>query len=257
MKTNSILIVTLFCSLVAFAADDVKPRVNRGELRRQSQMRRYGGYVMTPNSYKGKIVFANATGRYTNEIETVIKGLKRQLPINLSVITSEKPNIASIDNLTKKIDAEGVVFITDDQTLPPLLTAPESRWSIVNVSGLCVGASDDVASRRIRCELARGYAYLAGAAASTFENSVMKAITSPEQLDKVADELPPLEVVARFMPYLEQLGVTQKMLVPYSQACEEGWASQPTNEYQKAIWDKIHQPPKNPMKIEFDPKKGR
>ena len=43
----------------------------------------------------------------------------------------------------------------------------------------------------------------------------------------------------------------------YKKACQEGWAPAPTNEYQKAIWDKIHSVPANPMKIEFDPKKGR
>ena len=43
----------------------------------------------------------------------------------------------------------------------------------------------------------------------------------------------------------------------YKEACEEGWAPAPTNEIQKAIWDKVRATPKNPMKIEFDPKKGR
>ena len=34
-------------------------------------------------------------------------------------------------------------------------------------------------------------------------------------------------------------------------------APAPTNEFQKAVWDKVHAIPQNPMKIEFDPKKGR
>jgi len=38
---------------------------------------------------------------------------------------------------------------------------------------------------------------------------------------------------------------------------EEGWAPAPTNEYQKIVWDKVHAIPQKPMKIEFDPKKGR
>ena len=42
----------------------------------------------------------------------------------------------------------------------------------------------------------------------------------------------------------------------YKKACQEGWVSAPTNDIQKAIWDKVHAAPKNPMKIEFDSKKG-
>ena len=43
----------------------------------------------------------------------------------------------------------------------------------------------------------------------------------------------------------------------YEEACMMGVAPPPTNDIQKAIWDKVHAAPKNPMKIEFDPKKGR
>ena len=43
----------------------------------------------------------------------------------------------------------------------------------------------------------------------------------------------------------------------YSAAVQEGWAPTPTDTVQKAIWDKVNATPKTPMKIEFDPKKGR
>ena len=77
------------------------------------------------------------------------------------------------------------------------------------------------------------------------------------QLDKNPDIQLPVDVLSRFRTYMEPLGVKPSILVPYRRACEEGWAPAPTNEYQKAIWDKVHAAPKNPMKIEFDPKKGR
>jgi hypothetical protein len=56
---------------------------------------------------------------------------------------------------------------------------------------------------------------------------------------------------------LQALGMASERKVPYVKACKEGWAPAPTNEFQKAIWDKVHSTPKNPMKIEFDPKKGK
>ena len=39
--------------------------------------------------------------------------------------------------------------------------------------------------------------------------------------------------------------------------CQEGWAPPPTNEYQRAIWNDVHKIPEKPMKIDFDPAKGK
>ena len=40
-------------------------------------------------------------------------------------------------------------------------------------------------------------------------------------------------------------------------ACREGWASAPTNDVQKAIWDKVRAIPDKPLTIEYDPKKDK
>ena len=70
-------------------------------------------------------------------------------------------------------------------------------------------------------------------------------------------DLLPHDVVTRQLKYLAAMNVTPKVRITYKKACEEGWAPAPTNEFQKAIWEKVHAAPKNPMKIKFDPKKGR
>ena len=43
----------------------------------------------------------------------------------------------------------------------------------------------------------------------------------------------------------------------YRQACQEGWAPAPKNDEQKAIWNQVHAIPDKPIKIEFDPKRGK
>ena len=83
------------------------------------------------------------------------------------------------------------------------------------------------------------------------------ADTKPEDLDDHVDARLPVDVIARFAPNLKPFGVTPALMVTYRKACTEGWAPAPTNDIQKAIWEKEHAIPKNPMKIEFDPKKGR
>ena len=49
--------------------------------------------------------------------------------------------------------------------------------------------------------------------------------------------------------------VLQQEVSTYKKACEEGWAPNPTNEFQKAIWDKVHELPTEPIKIKPEEKK--
>ena len=50
-------------------------------------------------------------------------------------------------------------------------------------------------------------------------------------------------------------GVSTLRFATYWQACKEGWAPAPTNDVQKAIWDKVHSLPTAPLKIAPEPKK--
>ena len=49
--------------------------------------------------------------------------------------------------------------------------------------------------------------------------------------------------------------VTQRSVTNYRTAVKEGWAPQPTNDVQKAIWDKVHAMPTEPLKIKSETKK--
>ena len=44
-------------------------------------------------------------------------------------------------------------------------------------------------------------------------------------------------------------------VVSYQDACEMGVAPAPTNDVQKAIWDKVHAMPTEPIKIKPEEKK--
>ena len=105
--------------------------------------------------------------------------------------------------------------------------------------------------------MSRAFALLCGASNSQYPRALTRGIINEQDLDKNPDIQLPVDVLARFRTYMEPLGVKPSVLVPYRRACEEGWAPAPTNDVQKAIWNRVHAAPKNPMKIEFDPKKGR
>ncbi len=242
--------------LAADGGGEGKPK--RSELIRRVQMRQFGGLVQRPDSYRGYVVVANAGTPYGAEAETVIDSYKKNIRIRIEQAETERPSLRNASALREKTGAQAILFLTDDPQLPPLLVAPEERWATVNVAGLAADAATDAAARRrVRCEIARGLAYLTGAANSAFPNSLMTSVTAAKGLDAVTDEMPPAEVFARMPSYLRGLGVTPMVHVPYRTACEEGWAPAPTNEIQRAIWERVHAIPSRPMKIEFDPKKGR
>jgi hypothetical protein len=53
------------------------------------------------------------------------------------------------------------------------------------------------------------------------------------------------------------MGVTPTLVAHYRQACKQGWAPAPTNDVQRAIWNKVHELPSDPIKIKYDPKRDK
>ena len=87
--------------------------------------------------------------------------------------------------------------------------------------------------------------------------SAMQSVVNIKDLDALgAFAIAPngLSMISDHMP---KIGVTFPYVTTYKRACREGWAPSPTNDIQKAIWEKVRAVPQAPMKIEFDPKKGR
>ncbi len=143
-----------------------------------------------------------------------------------------------------------IIYVVDDSSLPMSLIAPESQWGLLNVSEIDAGP-------RFNKALVRVMIGTLGAGVSQFKGSPMQTVQGPQDLDKLHSDGIPFDAMQAIMRNLQNIGVTQSRKTTYRKACEEGWAAAPTNKYQKAIWDEVHSIPQQPMKIEFDPKKGR
>ena len=151
------------------------------------------------------------------------------------------------------------LYVIDDESLPMSLVAPEGRWAFVNVAPLAQGRGEKPAflEARVKKEMARIGCLILGGISSTYRENLLGFVGSPEGLDKFTDDTLPVDGPLRCGRYLLSLGVKPYRDVTYKKACQEGWAPQPTNDVQKAIWEDVHKIPENPIKIEFDPKKGR
>ena len=85
----------------------------------------------------------------------------------------------------------------------------------------------------------------------------MQPISSIAELKKIKTDNIMRDMIDAIRLNLNAKGLTTFSITSYKKACEEGWAPAPTNDIQKAIWDKIHAMPTAPIKIKPETKKVR
>ena len=210
-------------------------------------LRQCGGYVQVVGSMKGSVTIADCRTTADREwFDEVISYLRKENDID--IVFKDKgefkfPTPEIVGNLT--------IFAVEDANLPTLLIAPESRWALVNLVPL-KSEKRQFFAMRTKKELVRAFAALCGGSSSHYKGGVVDGIASVADLDKPLDYRLQVDVIDRFRPYLKSLGVTPAIVTTYLSACSHGVAPAPTNEYQKAIWEKVHTIPEKPLKIEFD-----
>lgn len=261
MKMKTAVLAALTLTFAAVTAEaEVHKRPYRGsrtpeqlaEWRRLAPMRNYGGMVRKEGSAYGKVVFLNA--QKLIPAATIGNPLKR-VEDRLNLLWEVK-DVASVKlaNPSGDIKAAGGavgVVIAESDELPALVTAPEDGWAIVNVAALNRDKPDAAKlAERTNKELLRAFALIGGAAFQSRDPIVMRAdIRTPQELDLIKSANYGIDTVDALRRNLPFNGVMPWKITTYRQACQEGWAPQPTNEYQKAIWDKVHELPTNPLPL--------
>lgn len=255
------------CALATMVASAAEPAAAKGpeqltdaqkhERARASFMKRTGGYVMKDREKAGKFGVVLATKAVTSaEIAKTLKEIENFAQIN---VVSAEAEVAcgGEDAVLAKCGVGAALIIVEDPKMPRLLIAPESKWGYLNVASL----KDAKTTRprfldRVSREIWRGVGMVAGAYCSNTEHCLMAPVFSVEDLDRIDGVMFSPPTLTSIWPCLDKMGVKRIRRAIYRTACREGWAPPPTNEYQKAIWDQVHELPKTPLKIEFDPKKG-
>lgn len=244
-----IVAIIAACAIVSYAKDkgteltDAEKAEKKAQAR-QRMMEKTGGIIEKPGT--GRVVIVSAQDKYSlNDIDAQVKKCNGAIRVKIDV---EKGAWKFGDKLPA--GANAAIYIVNDATLPISLVAMEEQWGVLNVAKLDGNA-------RFNKALARVMIATLGAGVSQFKGSPMQTVKNVDDLDKLHSEGITFDALQSIMRNLQNLGVTQTRKTTYRRACMEGWAAQPTNSFQKAIWDEIHSIPKNPMKIQFDPKKGR
>ena len=132
---------------------------------------------------------------------------------------------------------------------------PMERFALVNVTPF--GTGDRVMrNHRMNAEMWRAFVFTAGGVSASGFDCVMKNLTDAKDVDKLTAPVAcPTFVQGIVNSARRDFGFAQCRRGTYEKACREGWAPAPTNEVQRAIWDKVHEMPSAPIKIKPETKK--
>ena len=249
MKTL-IVIALAALSVTTLAAEETKEptaKKSNKEIMDHIAMKRYGGKIRQPNSERGEIVFVNS--QKTVEASVLAKAMEKlERQFKYIVKVSDKDVDASASRL--------VVRLEDLDRKERVLLAPESYWVSVNVKSL---AADNppkaILADRFEKEVRRAFAFVCGGTCGTEPGGICRMVNSLSDLDAIPGLDFALDIEARIVNNMNETEVKPYRIAKYSEAAQEGWAPAPTNEYQKAIWNKIHAMPSEPIKIKPEEKK--
>lgn len=212
-----------------------------------------GGLVMPPDN-GSRILVWDATGNAGTAIVDFTNVVKRMMPLPFSVKSGPitgSPYKAAKDAKGEKIPA--VLLVSEaGNDAPALSVYPEEAISCINYSAL-IGGDEKTINTRIEKELFRSLGFALGGYSISRMPCVMDTVFSREDLDENPTMLlSPMRLVG-INKAAEKLKLPVMRPTLYSRAVREGWASAPTNDVQRKIWDDVHAIPQKPMKIQFDP----
>lgn len=231
-----------------FAKLTPRERMERSRQRREEAVRRNGGLVEAPIT--GRVI------RVVNRQRIVARELVERTAEEIS--DSSGFAIEVIDDPATDGRTEIAIELVDTVVDPTLMIAPEDKLGRINVSRLVADKPSGILlEARFQKEFWRALAMTMGAANSNFKPSVMRNVFSLADLDADPARVPCPEVIDKVQKTAYQLSVARRHKVSYKRACREGWAPQPTNDIQKAIWKEVHEIPSKPIKIEFNEKRDK
>ena len=225
--------------------------------KRAAKLKKTGGRIVDMSTMKGSFRFVNLQKQVPPEsMEEIVGRLKQHFMSDFALVEGNGEfSVEGAQGLLEKNYATAGVFIIDMANLPTILIAPEGRWAMVNVWALSAdGAEKPKLVRRVRRELLRAFAALAGGGGSMDPLCVSRTATTLAELDALKSNDLTYEPLVRAEEALKAMGITPYRRTTYREACEEGWAPAPTNDIQKAVWDQIkadkERGPTNPITIQ-------
>lgn len=249
---NKLIIICIFTlgtmTLLAEESKDLAARRAKMRERRERVYRNTGGTIVKPGSQRGKIRFVSSVPSVGKSVlEKQYMPFKQYYPFDMEAINGNAVTLENAGAEKARLGLSIAIFIVDASFSAPMIAAPEEGWAIVNNSAC--GTPERTAKEAIKA-----FAVVAGAANSRFGVTFLSS-THPRELDSVDVVEIPVDVAESILKQLRLVNVTPQSKAHYNIAVQQGWAPAPTNDVQKAIWNKVHAIPAEPIKIKYEKKK--
>lgn len=260
MKKLVFVIATLALSVSVFAADAVQPPKRRGP--RNPKGPRQGGIVEKP--YVGKVfrILNTQSDIAADKLAQITKDIRYAalLPIECvqGTLSAGECPFKAADALVATDGVGAGAVIVSDPKLPIELVSPDRKWGILNIAPL---KADNPSLETFDARFMKVYwgivARTLGAGTSSYPGCVIVPFSDMKGLDAIKATRPCPEPYNKMIDTANAYGIKIITITSYRTACQQGWAPPPKDDVQKKIWEEVNALPKNPMTIEFDPKKGR
>ena len=259
MNNTVKIMVTAVSLMTAVSAFAVSRAASTEEMKQKlrelsTQHSKIGGLLTRPG--KGCMAIVSGQKLYGKEdLDKYIQMYSGQFKFPVQYMTCE-PGV-SIANATERRNALKVdvaVFLVDDAALPMSLVAVEEKWAIINISKVVEkGVEKSVNDKRLQREFSRTFKALFSGVEKAKD---MMAVAKASDLDRITSDPIDAQTLFNIINGMHSYGLVPPRTVPYRRACREGWAPQPTNDVQKAIWDEVNALPTKPITIKYDKKRG-
>lgn len=239
---------------------DGKFTVEQIKARDERVLKKTGGFLQV--AAKGPLaMFVDAREKAMLTIDEVARLYRLGTKLDATIVKEARGETAPLAFARAKMESDKplmVIMVVDGgDDMPALSVFPEERIGLVNADRLVGGKDPTAKEMRVSKEMWRAMGFIGGVGFSAQENDMMQPYYTLDEID--ANMFPFIQPMnmAKMQKMWKRFGVSKERRVPYRVACQQGWAPAPTNDFQKAVWDEVHAVPSDPMKIEFDPKKGR
>ena len=235
---------------------DGKYTVEQIKARDERVLKKTGGFIHQPA--EGPLaLLVDARAKPTATIDEVARVYKLATHLDAQVQKEARGDVAPLDFAKAKMSAAKplmLVMVVDGVPGQPILSVfPEERVGIVNADKLKGGDDPSAPEMRVMKETWRAIGFVGGLGFSPAENDIMQPLYSLKELD--ANRYPFIQPMnmARMYKMWKRFGVKKERRIPYRVAVQEGWAAQPTNDYQRAVWEQVkadkERGPTNPITI--------
>ena len=217
----------------AAEAASAKPKVSRMEL--------LGG-LATQDPEGPAVVLVDTVGGSAYPLSRVVTEYTTLQPTRIETVAekAEGDILAYARGVMESRKALMVVVLAAEGDRPALSVYPEERIAVVNMDRLAAGGDERKLEDRTIKEIWRAMGFLFGVGYAPDDFSAMQPVGTLSELDAVRAQLINPRDMRICTRLCDKYGAVRGIRTTYRQAVVDGWAAPPTNDVQRAIWEKYH-----------------